>query len=200
MAVMVGRAADIHMAVGSGTGMTAEACSLVSGTTYQINNTAKRFWDPTATWIVYDGGVPVAASGYELVYGTGKIVLKTAPGGAVTVTGAYLSPSQVAQAFKWTLTFGPNLIDSHTFGDTWEEKTAALKKGTCSFERFYNDNYFHTNASSIFLLVLYMDQAAGPRYVAVGYLDAASIEAEEQGLIKESPSFQISGWVDYAAT
>jgi len=88
MAVMLGRSADIYMAVGAGTAMTAEACTLVSGTTYQINNTAKRFWDATATWIVYDGGVPVAAGRYELVYGTGEIVLQVAPGGALTVAGA----------------------------------------------------------------------------------------------------------------
>lgn len=39
-----------------------------------------------------------------------------------------IGANQVLQMQKWTLNTGPNLQDSASFGDTWEEKSKALLK------------------------------------------------------------------------
>jgi len=44
-----------------------------------------------------------------------------------------LSTNQVAQIQKWSLSVGPNLQDTASFGDTWEEKSPALLKWSGSF-------------------------------------------------------------------
>ena len=201
MSVMVGKNADIYAASGSGTSFTAEACSLVSGTTYQIDATSKRYWDPTATFTVYDGATPLAASAYQLVYGTGKIILAAAPAGAVTVTGKYLSITQVAQGTEWTLNLGTDLAASETFGDSWKEHTATVKRGSVTFKRLYNaDGVFFAGTTTTFLLALYPDFSTSARYVAIGKLGSQQITVPENGLIEESVSFDTSGVVDYAAS
>lgn len=53
---------------------------------------------------------------------------------AGNVASFKLSTALVVQMQKWSLNFGPNLQDTASFGDTWEEKSKALKKwsGTVS--------------------------------------------------------------------
>lgn len=200
MAKLTGSAADVYICAGAGTPFTGEACTLVSGTTYQITDTGKRIWDLTTAVVVYDGLTTVPDSDYELVYGTGKIILAAAPAGAVTVTGAYLTASQFGQAHKWSGSFGPNLQDTPTFGDGWETKSVTSRKGSITLDRFYSDDYFHDNLGAPFLLVLYHKQSSGQRYVAVGHMDSNSIETARDAIIGESVSFQTTGWVDYSAT
>ena len=195
MSVIAGRKADIYIATGSGTAFTGKSCSVVSGTTYQIDDTAKRFWDPTATFVVYDGGVAIAAGGYELIYGTGKIVLKTAPGGAVTVDGKYLSVSQLGQSDGYIIDFGPDLAETQTFGATWKTRTALLRSGTITVKRFYADSYFLTNISGPFLLVLYPDSGGTATFRAIGFAKD-QIQVDENSLIRENVSFETSGWID----
>jgi hypothetical protein len=202
MSVLAGNKADIFIATGAGTDFTAAACSVVSGTTYQIDDTDKRIWDKTATTIVYDGGTPVAASEYEICWASGKIIFRAAPGGAVTVTGKYLAIAQFAQAFKWSLSFGPNLVDAHVFGNTWEVKSATTRKGTVSLSRYYPETYFITDdptdiTANPFVLVLYEDESANDRYVCIGRLDSVTLDADRSALETETINFQVDGWIDY---
>ncbi len=39
-----------------------------------------------------------------------------------------IGANTVLQMGKWSLNFGPNLQDTASFGDTWEEKSPALRK------------------------------------------------------------------------
>lgn len=198
MAVLAGSGGDIYIATDAGTAFTAEACSVVSGTTYQINNTSKRQWDPTATFIVYDGGVAISSADYSLIWATGKIVLDAAPGGAVTVTGAYLATSQYAQATEWTLNMGYSLQPSAVFGATWEANTPTLGKGTATIKRFMNaDGYFHANIGQVFLLELRVTSTA--KYFCYGFADH-SPDVPLSGLAAESTSFTLHGAVDFVSS
>lgn len=199
MAVLTGKAADVYIATGSGTSFTAEATSLVSGTTYQISNTSKRRWDPTATFTVYDGGVAIDPGGYYLIHATGKVQLVAAPSGAVTVTGKYLSASQLGQATDWTLDAGYNLQPSAVFGATWEAYTPTQGKGTATVKRFTNqDGYFTTYGGQLFLLELHLVSTA-QKLVCYGHANA-SVDAAAGALVTESISFTTWGAVDYVSS
>lgn len=49
-----------------------------------------------------------------------------------------LSTNTVLEIDKWTLNTGPNLEDTASFGDTWEEKAANLLKWSGSFSGRYD--------------------------------------------------------------
>ena len=202
MAILAGSGADVYIVAAddTGTAMTAEACTLVAGTTYQIDASAKRYWDEGATFTVYDAAVEVPAAAYQLTYANGKITLRAAPGGAVTVTGKYLTIAQFAQADNWTMTFSKQLADSHVFGDTWEKKTAVLGAGTVTLHRFYNDEYFHTNKDTRFVLALYPKQSTGTRFLCVGVLGDDNVTLPNDGLAEESVTFNTHGPIDFEAT
>jgi len=199
MAVLAGSGGDIYIATGAGSTFTTEATTLVSGTTYQINDTSKRRWDPTATFIVYDGGSPVDAGLYYLIHATGKVKFISAPGGAVTVSGKYLTVSAFAQAMEWTLNAGFSLQPSAVFGATWEANTATMGKGTATVKRFANqDGYFHTNVGNLFCLELHIVSGA-QKYACYGYADD-SLDLSNTGLAQENVSFTLSGAVDYISS
>lgn len=126
MVVYAGYSAVVRMS-GTSTAMTGEAATLVSGTTYQINNTAKRIWNPDATFIVYDGVTPVVPTSFDDLFGT--VTLPSAPAGAVTITGAYLPVFEIAGAHSWSANMVQELLDSTPFKttDTYRRKTPALK-------------------------------------------------------------------------
>lgn len=44
-----------------------------------------------------------------------------------------ISTNAVAEIDSFSLTVGPNLTDTASFGDSWEEKTATLKRASGSF-------------------------------------------------------------------
>jgi len=199
MAVLSGHHADLYIAAGPSTAFTDEVCALVSGTTYQITDTAKRHWDPSASFTVEVSGIVQDSSSYELIWASGKIVFKTAPGGIVTVSGAYLTLSQAGQAYNWSLEYGPELATSTVFGSSWVERTAVISDGSGSFERFYLDEEFHTSLGNYFVMALYVNQPSGARFLAVGKLNP-TINVRTGELITENVSFSTHGGIDYAAS
>lgn len=201
MSVLKGQNADVYIAAGTGTGMTGEATTSLGGNVYQITDTAKRVISPTAALTVLDGVTTLAASAYEVVYGTGKIRLRAAPAGAITVTGEYLTTAQLGQGQSWSLTVGKNLVDTATFGDAWEEKTATLGRASGSIGRIYADDYFLTDVTpgTSFVLELYEQQSTGARYVCIAKLSDTNITSEAGGIMMENVNFTATGWVDYVA-
>jgi hypothetical protein len=52
---------------------------------------------------------------------------------AGNVASVKIGANTVLQVQKWSLSFGPNLQDTASFGDTWDEKSKALLKWSGSF-------------------------------------------------------------------
>lgn len=52
---------------------------------------------------------------------------------AGNVGSVKIAAATVLQIQKWSLSLGPNLQDSASFGDVWEEKSPALRKWSGSF-------------------------------------------------------------------
>jgi len=95
---------------GAATTFTGEACTLLGGTVYQINDTAKRIIDPGTALTVLDAGVADACTAANFLFG--KATLTEAPGGAVTMTGKYLPLLDVALVRSYSLKVSGTVLDS----------------------------------------------------------------------------------------
>lgn len=111
---------------GTAVAMLAEPCSLVSGTTYQVTNAAKRILDPAATFTVKDGGVPIPAANVTIDGLFGKFTLASAPVGAVTVDGSYLPVADIGEAKAVEVSVSVDLLDKSVFGSQAKTRLAAL--------------------------------------------------------------------------
>ena len=124
---------------GTATGMTAEACTTNStvANTYKINDATKRVWDRTTVLTALDGGTTIAASSVTVDYLFGKVLISTAPAGAVTVTGTYFPMTNIAGANSYTLSQSRELVDNTDFSSTgWRSKLTAIADVSLSITRW----------------------------------------------------------------
>lgn len=99
--------------VGITTTMTTEACTLVSGKTYRITNTAKRIIDPAVAPTVFDNAVNRNSEVLSIDYLMGTVTFKNTytVTGAVTITGSYYPTATLGKAKSWDLKQTAELID-----------------------------------------------------------------------------------------
>jgi predicted secreted protein len=99
---------------GTGTTMTAEAMSLVSGKTYKTTNPVKNVWDRTGTFTVYDGGVDKTAFvlNIDFLFGQVTFLSSYTPTGAITVDGKYLPMTVLAKYRSFSLSMTEDAIDN----------------------------------------------------------------------------------------
>lgn len=102
---------------GTPTVMTGEACTLVSGKTYQITNSAHRWISYLDTVTVKDNGVNQNANVQSIDYLFGTVTFKSTytPTTPITIDGKYLPMTQVAQGQSFTLTQTSATVDKSTF-------------------------------------------------------------------------------------
>ena len=104
--------------VGITTVMTAEAMSVVSGLTYEIDDVTKEVWDRALTLTILDNASPVVAANIETTdFLLGRVTF--IPGysviGDITVTGSFFPMIQVARSSSFTLTQTVAVIDRSDF-------------------------------------------------------------------------------------
>lgn len=102
---------------GTATTMTAEACTLVSGKTYQITAAIKRVISYLDALTVLDNAVDHTADVLSIDYLAGTITFKAAytPTGPITVTGKYIPLVVMAKAKSFTLTQTCAAIDTSCY-------------------------------------------------------------------------------------
>lgn len=120
---------------GAAVPVTAEACTSLGGGVYQVTNTARRIWDPSAAITVKDGGTPVSSALWSFDYLFGKVTFSGyTPSGAVTVDGSYLPVATVAEVKSFSASFAGDLLDRTTFDSAGsKQKQAGLRDGSGSF-------------------------------------------------------------------
>lgn len=103
--------------VGTATSAAGEACTLVSGKTYQIDATTKRIWDRSTSVVVYDNAVDKTAEVASINYLFGKVTFKSTytVTGPVTVDVDYFPVTAVGSARGFTLTQTADAIDNTTY-------------------------------------------------------------------------------------
>ncbi len=111
-----GYVADIKQQ-GTPTAMTAEAMSLVSGKTYQIDDAAKAIWDRSAAITVLDNAIDHTADvvSYDPLFGTVTFDSSYSVTTPVTVTGTYLPTVVLGKGNSFSLGMTANAIDTTTF-------------------------------------------------------------------------------------
>lgn len=99
---------------GSSTTFTGEAFTLVSGKTYQIDDTTKRVWDHTATTVVYDNAVDHTADveSIDFLFGTVTFASAYSVTSPVTADGKYHTLTALAKYRNFTLTQTMEPIDT----------------------------------------------------------------------------------------
>lgn len=104
---------------GTSTAFTTEACTLVSGKTYQITDTAKRIWDPNTDIRVFDNSVEVTddanIESYDMLFGKVTFASGYTPTTPITITGAYMPMHAVSQPKEFSLNISHNLLNGNYF-------------------------------------------------------------------------------------
>jgi len=113
-----------------------------------------------------------------------------------------IATDTVLEIDKWSLSFGPNTVASESFGDTWEEKTATIRKWSGTFSGRF-DNADTTGAVALRTAALNGTSVAlrlyttGSTYYSGTAFIEISKDAEEIGLITYSVSFTGTGALSY---
>lgn len=102
---------------GTPTAMTGEAMELVSGKEYKVTDSTKDFFNPRATFVVYDGASEVSEDDYDIdhLFGRVTFVDSYTVGGSVTVDGEYVSTTAFGNANTIDLTQTAGTNDTTTF-------------------------------------------------------------------------------------
>ena len=114
-----------------------------------------------------------------------------------------ISTTAVAEMDNWTLNFGPNLVNSHSFADSWEEKTKSINRwsGTCTGRFDDTDtngaialNTDALNGDTVAALRFYVD---GTNYWSGTAYVEFSPSANVDGLVEGSFTFTGTGALTY---
>jgi hypothetical protein len=102
---------------GTPVAMAAEACTFVSGKTYQITNAAKRIINYLTTLTVFDNAIDKTAFVQSVDYlnGTVTFLASYTVVGPVTVTGQYVPTTVIAKSRSFTLTQTAAEIDTSSY-------------------------------------------------------------------------------------
>jgi len=133
-----GRKGELWVASGSGTVITKEPCEAVglSTTIYHVTAPAKRYLSPAVPILVYANNI-LQTSGYRIAGGC-HIVFDAAPTPPVTVSGAYLTPTETALVENWELNLETEVYDITSLGDSSRVyMSSGLLGWNGSFGRFY---------------------------------------------------------------
>ncbi len=191
---------------GTPTSFTAEAVTvLTTNKKYQITNTAKRIWSPTATITVLAAASPVnpVTDPYVINRLTGVIEFtNTTARGTVTVTGTYLPMLTVAKAKEVSYEHGNELLDDTTFDSNGrEENIPGIKSISATIGKNWESTYAAIFTAAIINQTLMVVQIFHDRNVAADLAFWArptkqTIDIATRSIIGESLSFAGSHDVD----
>ena len=162
MAAIAGKLGELWIQDGTSSAFTTEACSQVSGTTYQIDDAAKRQWDIANTLSVYDDAV-LQTSGYTVQWPAGRVVFASAPTTPVTVTGKSFSTVQLGQVTGWRLELNQLILETTVLGASARTyMSPGLVSWSGSFDEFREGTigqatYAQSN-STLLVVKLYEDE------------------------------------------
>lgn len=113
-----GYVADLKKVSGASTLATAGPMTLVSGKTYQINDTGKRIIDRLTAPIVLDNAIAVAAANIESIdylYGRVTFVSSYTPTTPITMTYKWFATAVIAKGRSFTLTQTAEAVQTSVF-------------------------------------------------------------------------------------
>lgn len=167
-------------------------------TEYQITDTSKRVWDPTAPITVErspDGTTwTTVTSGFTLDRLNGKVLFSVAQasGTLIRVDGSYLPMTTAGEAYEFTYTLEADNQDFSAFQDEWVKRQQGQKDASASLSKWHIDQTFKDKLESGAQLVLefYVDSSVGIDLKMWAICASDEISASADGLIEESIEFE----------
>ncbi len=131
---------------GTPTAFTDEAVTvLTTNKKYQITNTAKRIWSPTATITVKAAGVAVnpVTDPYVINRLTGVVTFTNVSArGTVTITGTYLPMLTIAKSHSVTYDRGTALLDDTTYDSNgFDESISGIQSISANLGKNWETTY-----------------------------------------------------------
>jgi hypothetical protein len=160
---------------------------------YTITDTSKRYWDKTTIVTVKKNSVAVT-TGFTVEYVGGVIVFDTAleSGDTVTVSGKYVTVSQPAGFFNWSVQTSVKTLETTCFeSNEWSEFMIGDKSWKGSAEKFWvMDSEFTSKIGTEVILALYTDfGTAKTRFEGYGIIETGDVTIPVNEVIKEKISF-----------
>lgn len=182
------------MAQSTEVAFTDEATTTSDNQNYTITDTDKTLWDLETEIVVEDGGVATTED-YTVSRLTGTVTFDSVDAGrTITVTGAYVTPTEIAQAKSYSLGGSLDTYDSTYFQKAFREFKSGNATGTVDLSRWWTtDDFFNDMilADDIRILELYPNTGLTP-FRCFARISADSISAAVDGLVEESISFTIT--------
>lgn len=147
MSVLRGRDGTAY-SVATTTAMTSEATT-ETAQVYQINNVAKRIWNPNVPIIVtcaFGVDATWGLRGFDYFAGRARMI-----GGGVSAyfSGEYVSTlAVVADIFQWSINVARGIAEVTKLGDTWCDVTPLGLQATVTISRYRTDTAFDHLAST----------------------------------------------------
>jgi len=173
---------------------TAEATTTADGTIYTITNTDKTIFDFDTALVVLDDGTATTES-YTVSKLTGTVTFESIDAGrAITLTGAYVVLTSLAQAKNINFALSADTLDITPFQKAFREFEAGNITGTVNLGKFLE-------TSADFLEMLLDGDIKIIEYYPNSGLDAISfyaiannrnVDIPQDGIIDETVSFNIT--------
>ncbi len=183
---------------GTPTAFTDEATTAtVANKTYQITNTAKQIWSPTATITVKNGGVAVDpdADPYSINRLTGKVTFVATTARVITISGTYLPMTTIAKSKSITWEKGNEVLDDTTFDSNgYEENIPGIHSVNASLGKNWESTYSAVfwNAiinGSLLVIQIFHDSAAAADVAFWARPTKQTISAATRAVVGEDLTF-----------
>lgn len=196
------------------TAITAEACSLVTGSvTFQITTAARRVIDPTVNFNFQDGGATIAYTGISsLDYLNGRVVFSAPPTGAVTFNGSFLpittSSDLILESRSFNLGQSVDLLDTTVFTgsstDYVHKRIPALKDVSLDVESIATRADLATLTSAQFagapmVTEVFFGDATIPRFRGFMQVEDVGTTAAVDGLLTTNITFKAAAILNETA-
>ena len=176
--------------------MTEEATTTTDDIRYQITDTNKRVLCPYCDVTVLDGGIATTED-YTFDRLSGNVTFLVAASRDITITGQYLTYSDIACAYEYEFAITSNNTEANCFTEQYVKREQTLLDFSSSLTKFYNvSNYFIEilDQDIDLLLEFYSDYNNDPELRAWVKISSDSISASVDGLVEETIDFE--GWND----
>ncbi len=190
---------------GTPTAFTDEATTAtVVNKTYQLTNSAKRIWSPTATITVKNGGVAVDASAdpYSINRLTGKVTFVATTARVITISGTYLPLTTIAKSKSIVWEKGNEVLDDTTFDSNgYEENIPGIHSVTASLGKNWETTYSAIfwaaiQAGSLLVIQIFHDKNAAADVSFWARPTKQTISVATRAVVGEDLSFVGSSDVD----
>lgn len=171
-----------------------EVTTTTDDKTYIITNASKRIWNYNSVIVVKDSGV-VTTEKYTISRLTGSVVFETAVSRVITITGDYVLLTDVVQGKSFSLKASSDALDSTVFNSIgFKTFEAGNITGTVDIGKWLvvDSIFIDMILNGEIKVIEYYPNAGLDPIRMFGLMTTESANANVDGLIEESLSFQIT--------